>query len=235
MFSVVKIFIAFVFASSVSAQCVITSITASTSLTSGQPFDITWEPDSSPTVNLTLRQGDAADLNTVGTIAVGIDNNGSYTWYPPDTLISSTDYAVEIESDEGSNYSHYFAIDGDGIAESSNTTSTPTDGETTVTPTLSTSLPTEIVSPDDSISNSASTFNNVTTSASSTSSWSSYSISNTTTASNTTTSYSTPPSQTTKTPAATTAGTAGLSTLLDGIGLGKLIVLSVVSMIFYMI
>src|SRR5271170_3177704 len=110
-------FVAFAF-----AENTFTSITGSTNLTPGHPFVITWTTDSSPTVTLTLRQGDPSDLETVGTIAVNVPNTGTYTWYPESTRPTGTDYALEITGSDGNpNYSHYFGI-GSSSAQASSAT-----------------------------------------------------------------------------------------------------------------
>jgi hypothetical protein len=105
------------------AQNVVTSITSSTNLTPGQPFTITWTPDSGSTVTLILRKGDANDLSTVGTIASNIPNTGTYTWYPENTLAGGTDYAIETVGANGNiDYSHFFGIDNGVVASSASST-----------------------------------------------------------------------------------------------------------------
>jgi hypothetical protein len=99
-----------------SATNVITSVSSTTNLTPGQPFTITWTPDSSSTISLILRKGDASNLSTVGAIVNNIPNTGSYTWYPDSALPGGTDYALEILGSDGSpNYSHYFGIVNDSV------------------------------------------------------------------------------------------------------------------------
>ena len=134
MLSLASLFTLFLLATFASAQNVFTDITASTVMVIGQAYTITWTTDSSSTVTLTLRQGDASNLETVGTIAVGIPNTGSYTWYPDTSLPAGTDYALSITGDTSSdvNYSHYFAISGSSassvsgsVSASGSTTSLP--------------------------------------------------------------------------------------------------------------
>jgi hypothetical protein len=116
MFSCVNAAIFFALFAFASATNVITSVTSNTNLTPGQPFTITWTPDSSSSVSLILRKGEASNLNTVGSIANNIPNTGSYTWYPDSALPGGTDYALEIVGSDGSpNYSHYFGINNDSV------------------------------------------------------------------------------------------------------------------------
>ena len=128
----VALFTFFAFASAVN---VITSVTATTDLTPGQPFTITWTPDSSSTISLILRQGDASALGTVGSIVNNIPNTGSYTWYPQNTLPGGTDYAFEIVGSDGtSNYSHFFGINNPSVkAATTATGATGTAGTIPVT------------------------------------------------------------------------------------------------------
>src|SRR5271170_2025513 len=159
-------FVAFAF-----AENTFTSITGSTNLTPGQPFVITWTTDTSPTVTLTLRQGDASDLETVGTIAINIPNTGTYTWYPQGTLPAGSDYALEIAGSEGDpNYSHYFGIGGSSAQSSSATAS----GSTTDSASATSSLPASLVT-DSSISMTSATSGSAVTIVSGNSTYTSFS------------------------------------------------------------
>ena len=230
-------FVAFAFASNT-----FTSITASTNLTPGQPFVITWTTDGSSTVTLTLRQGDSSNLATVGTIAVNIPNTGSYTWYPEDTLPAGSDYALEISGSEGDpNYSHYFGI-GSSSAQSASATAS---GSSTADSSATSSLPVSLVT--DSMismtSASAITFvsgNSTYTSFSSMSSGSSAasaaSASSTSGSSGTITSSGTA-SRTQSAASASSSHSAAtnvISELCGGTGFFTLIALSLSSMMFCM-
>ncbi|BFZ62149.1 hypothetical protein YB2330_003231 [Saitoella coloradoensis] len=85
---------------------------AGSEIAAGQDFLIRWSPTTTGSVTLTLRKGDPNNFDTIGTIASGLNNNGSYTWAVRDTLTPADDYAVQItdDTDESTNYSHLFSI-----------------------------------------------------------------------------------------------------------------------------
>jgi len=224
------------------AENTFTSITASTNLSPGQPFVITWTTDSSPTVTLTLRQGDALDLETVGTIAVNIPNTGTYTWYPDSTPPAGTDYALEITGSDGDpNYSHYFGI-GNSSAQSS---SAAASASTTESASASSSLPASLVT-DSTISmtsaapGSAVTIvsgNSTYTSLSSASSGSSATSGSTTSSSSGTITSSATGSRTQSAASASSSHSVAtnlISELVQGPGVITLIALSLSSMVFCM-
>src|SRR5271170_244540 len=229
-------FVAFAF-----AENTFTSITGSTNLTPGHPFVITWTTDSSPTVTLTLRQGDASDLETVGTIAVNIPNTGSYTWYPENTVTTGNDYALEIAGSEGDpNYSHYFGIGGSNTQSSSGTASGSATDSTSATSSLPASLVTDSISMTPAASGSAVTIvsgNSTFTSFSSASAGSSASSGSTTSGSSGTITSSGSVSRTQSAASASSSHSAAsnlISETFGGTGFMTLIALSLSSMVFWM-
>ena len=139
----------------VGATNVITSIVAGTTMTAGQAFVITWQSDSSSTVTLILRKGEATNLENVGTIAI-VANTGSYTWYPGSDLVSADDYALEILGSDGvQSYSHYFALENSAMPPSSS-------GSTAVSTASVTSRTTTGSTPGLSTTTSASTIKTTT-------------------------------------------------------------------------
>ncbi|PVH84284.1 hypothetical protein DL98DRAFT_512665 [Cadophora sp. DSE1049] len=91
------------------------SFTSLTSITAGEPFNITWAPSTgtTDTVSLVLRQGESTDLDTVETIASNIQNTGSYLWTPSTSIVNGAGYAFQIIDDGNTdivNYSGQFSI-----------------------------------------------------------------------------------------------------------------------------
>ncbi|KAJ9623515.1 hypothetical protein H2203_005777 [Taxawa tesnikishii (nom. ined.)] len=83
-----------------------------------KPLTLNWTPTTSGTITLILRSGASNNLNAGTIIASGIDNSGSYTWTPSDSITRGSDYTVEIVDDSNpsnTNYTPYFVL------ESSNT------------------------------------------------------------------------------------------------------------------
>ncbi|RDW60208.1 hypothetical protein BP5796_11814 [Coleophoma crateriformis] len=131
-------------ASIVAAQNPFT-FTTLTSVTAGQQFNITWAPSTgtTDTVSLVLRQGNSANLDTVETIAAGIQNTGFYLWTPSTTLVNGPDYAFEIVDDGNTaivNYSNQFSISSPNTVTPSTTatsSSASSTGSTVTTTTTS--------------------------------------------------------------------------------------------------
>ncbi|PSK42161.1 hypothetical protein B9Z65_4075 [Elsinoe australis] len=80
----------------------------------GSSVTLNWEPTTSGTVTLLVRQGASSNLNPGTAIASSIPNSGSYTWSVPSDFVRGSDYAVEIVSDTNKdqvNYTPPFVID----------------------------------------------------------------------------------------------------------------------------
>lgn len=230
MLSFIRLAVFTALAAYASATNVITSVTASTNLTPGQPFTITWQTDSSSTVTLILRKGDASNLENIGTIAT-VPNTGSYTWYPDSDLPGGTDYAFEIVGSDGvPNYSHYFGIDNPSVSAASNgATSAATSGGSSSAAVKTTTLPESLVT--DSTIATASGNSNMTSSISAKSSASSRSSAKSgSSASASRTASHSIASATTSSSSATTM----VSDLVGGTGLMTLFALSLASMVFCM-
>ncbi|KAI7189217.1 hypothetical protein D0869_06831 [Hortaea werneckii] len=116
---------------------------AGLSATGGQPVDLQWDPTTDGTVTLVLRSGSSNNLNEGTVIARSIDNDGSYTWTPDNSITRGSDYTVEIVSDDDpsvTNYTPYFVLDTDTTVAKS--TSEVSLGATSAAPDLSTASPT---------------------------------------------------------------------------------------------
>ncbi|KAI7235577.1 hypothetical protein KC330_g4203 [Hortaea werneckii] len=116
---------------------------AGLSATGGQPVDLQWDPTTDGTVTLVLRSGSSNNLNEGTVIASNIDNSGSYTWTPDNSITRGSDYTVEIVSDDDpsvTNYTPYFVLDTDNTVATS--TSEVSLGATSAAPDLSTASPT---------------------------------------------------------------------------------------------
>ncbi|KAF5126823.1 hypothetical protein DV495_003164 [Geotrichum candidum] len=92
----------------------------------GDSITLKWNPTTSGKVNLILRKGGSNDLVTIGPIASGIDNSGTYTWSPESNLKTNTDYSVEIQdasNTDNVNFTPYFTVlaIGEGITSSATT------------------------------------------------------------------------------------------------------------------
>lgn len=90
----------------VSAQAnafTLSATTLDTGFTAGSSVIITWQPTSSGTVTLLLKQGDPSDLSTVATIVSNTPNTGSFAWTPSTSLVQGSDYALEIVDDTNTN------------------------------------------------------------------------------------------------------------------------------------
>lgn len=74
-----------------------------------QDFTITWEPTTEGTVSLVLLKGPAENLIPVYAIAEKIENSGSYTWDPKDTLEPSEGakgYGIQLIDDKTGQYQY---------------------------------------------------------------------------------------------------------------------------------
>jgi len=236
MLSVVRLAVVSAFVSFVAAANVITSVVAGTSLTPGQPFTITWTPDSSSTVTLILRKGQASNLDNIGAIAT-VQNTGSYTWYPDAALPGGSDYALEIVGTDGvPSYSHYFTINDQSVTASSSrlTTSASRSTDSSRSSVKTTTLPESLVT--DSLISSASRNSSVSSSMSSRSSASSASSSSSAKSSGSSASASRSASHSVA--SATTSAssaTALVKGVIEGAGFVPFLLLSLASMVFCMI
>ncbi|TKA60116.1 hypothetical protein B0A49_10843 [Cryomyces minteri] len=82
--------------------------------TAGQPTTLNWQPTTSGTVTLVVRQGASNNLAQGAIIQSSIPNSGSYTWTPPSDIVRGSDYTIEIVDDTNpsrTNYTPYFVID----------------------------------------------------------------------------------------------------------------------------
>ncbi|KAL3417641.1 hypothetical protein PVAG01_10651 [Phlyctema vagabunda] len=156
-------------ASLVAAQNPFTFTTLS-SITAGQPFDITWAPSTGDvqTVTLILRQGDPNNLNTVTTIAAGIENTGSFSWTPPTTLVNGDGYAFEIQNDLNpaiNNYSNQFSISSPNTVTPSSTAAASTSSSAVTSTSVSASTTTGSTTGTSTVSNDSTTSTGTSTGA----------------------------------------------------------------------
>ncbi|KAF3939026.1 hypothetical protein ABW19_dt0206707 [Dactylella cylindrospora] len=79
-------------------------------VTAGQTFQIRWINLDGGIINLVLRRGNPANLQTIGAIATGISNNGVFNWNVPSDLTPGNDYAIEIQFGAARNYTPLFTI-----------------------------------------------------------------------------------------------------------------------------
>lgn len=110
--------------------------------TAGKPLDLSWQPTTSGTVTLVLRNGASNNLNKGVTIASGIANDGSYTWTPAATLPRGSDYSIEIVDDADpteTNYSPYFVLNSSNTVQSTAATSSSSASSTSGTSSASSS------------------------------------------------------------------------------------------------
>ncbi|CDS08560.1 hypothetical protein LRAMOSA09921 [Lichtheimia ramosa] len=116
------------FAAAVSAQGIsVINPTLGAKWPAGSKQTITWNVDGAKTVTgIVLRQGDANNLATLYTISSDqIDaSEGKYEWTIQSDTKPSNDYAVQVTTDQGQQYSPFFEITaGGGDSGSSNSTS----------------------------------------------------------------------------------------------------------------
>ncbi|EFR02152.1 extracellular matrix protein [Nannizzia gypsea CBS 118893] len=94
-------------------------------LTAGQPFTVTWTGGNADLpVTITLRHGPSDDLKDVS-ILTSSATGGSYTFTPSTSLVSGTDYALQISQGSEINYTGLFTITG-GHGTPSSTPATTT-------------------------------------------------------------------------------------------------------------
>ncbi|KAF2147801.1 hypothetical protein K461DRAFT_298416 [Myriangium duriaei CBS 260.36] len=103
--------------------------TAGYNTAAGQTLTLNWTPTTSGTVSLYVREGAASNLNPGTEIATNIQNSGSFAWTVPSNIVRGSDYAIEIRSSTGSNYTPQFVIDSSNTVAST----TATSGSTTAT------------------------------------------------------------------------------------------------------
>ncbi|KZF23791.1 hypothetical protein L228DRAFT_238310 [Xylona heveae TC161] len=92
----------------------------------GSSTEIDWDPTTSGTVTILLREGANSNLSPGTAIAKSIPNNGKFTWAVPADTVRGANYALEIVDDQDSsktNYSPQFVIDSTVIASSSSSSS----------------------------------------------------------------------------------------------------------------
>ncbi|KAI1390281.1 Ser-Thr-rich glycosyl-phosphatidyl-inositol-anchored membrane family-domain-containing protein [Hypoxylon trugodes] len=136
-------------------------------ITAGKPFEITWSDAAGP-VTLTLKDGPAGNLETVGEITSG-QTGESYTWVPSASLPSGTTYALEISDGTDVNYSKQFSVEGGSASSSASSSATKTSTSSAVSSTTASSTTTTSSSAS-STSSSSSESSSATSSGSSTSS-----------------------------------------------------------------
>lgn len=113
------------------------------SAAAGTPLKLQWKPTTDGTVTLVLRSGSSNDLNEGTVIASSIDNSGSYSWTPSNSITRGSDYTIEIVDDSdptNTNYTPYFVLDT--TTTTSMTMSVVSLGRPSTTPDLSTASPT---------------------------------------------------------------------------------------------
>ncbi|KAI6093263.1 Ser-Thr-rich glycosyl-phosphatidyl-inositol-anchored membrane family-domain-containing protein [Hypoxylon rubiginosum] len=130
----------------------------------GKAFEVTWSDATGP-VTLTLKDGPAENLNTVGEITSG-ETGESYTWIPDSSLPSGT-YAIEISDGTDVNYSKQFDIAGGSASSSSAISTTSATSTSTVVSSTTASSTTSSASSTSSSASSSTSSGSITSSASS--------------------------------------------------------------------
>ncbi|KAI7876986.1 hypothetical protein K492DRAFT_172073 [Lichtheimia hyalospora FSU 10163] len=119
------------FVAAVSAQGIsVINPTLGAKWPAGSKQTITWNVDGAKTVTgIVLRQGDANNLNTLYTISTDqIDaSEGKYEWTIEADTKPSNDYAVQVTTDQGQQYSPFFEITAGGDSGSGSSNSTSSD------------------------------------------------------------------------------------------------------------
>ncbi|KAF2225444.1 hypothetical protein BDZ85DRAFT_66640 [Elsinoe ampelina] len=83
-----------------------------TSVRAGQPATIRYTAeDLSEPVTITLRKGDANDLETIQTLTSDA-TGGNYTWIPANSFENADDYALQIQQGREINYSGAIRLSG---------------------------------------------------------------------------------------------------------------------------
>ncbi|RAL07432.1 GPI anchored serine-threonine rich family protein [Aspergillus homomorphus CBS 101889] len=103
--------------------------------TAGSPTTLTWDANSNGTVSLRLQWGAVFTTSSGDSLAAGVANSGSFTWTPSASLVSRSDYAIEIINDQDTddiNYTPRFSIAGvTGTASTSTVKSTTSSSSST--------------------------------------------------------------------------------------------------------
>ncbi|KAI9857320.1 MAG: hypothetical protein M1824_004870 [Vezdaea acicularis] len=120
-----------------------------TSVTVGQSANITFSGASGP-ATIILRKGNPQNLATISTLTTSA-TGGSFLWTPDSSLVSGTDYALEIDANGLVNFSGQFAIVGGQPQAStvssglnSTITAAPTSKNATIASTVSASSVTNL-------------------------------------------------------------------------------------------
>lgn len=103
-----------------------------TSVTAGQPTNVSYSGDGGAPVTITLREGNPSALSTVGVLTTSA-TGGSYIWTPDTSLPSASDYALEISQGSTINYSGLITLVGGSAASASGSSATVTAANSTVT------------------------------------------------------------------------------------------------------
>jgi len=108
-----------------SAFAALTFTSAPSTVAAGQTVTIGYSTDDATTpVQIVLRKGNPADLQTIGTLTAAA-SGGSYSWTVPADTPSGTDYALEIIQGTNTNYFGPFSVTG-GTAPTSSAGSSST-------------------------------------------------------------------------------------------------------------
>ncbi|KAK2875963.1 hypothetical protein FQN49_001484 [Arthroderma sp. PD_2] len=96
----------------------------------GKPFSITWKPTTHGKVSILLLRGPSTNVKPIATIADSIENTGSFTWTPSNTLENDvTHYGIQIivEGTGQYQYSTQFGVKNDApIVPKPSAPATPT-------------------------------------------------------------------------------------------------------------
>lgn len=92
-------------------------------ITAGQPEAIEYKAaDLNSPVTIVLRKGASTDLKTISTLTSSA-TGGKYTWTPSTSLVSGSDYALQITQGSETNYYGPFALAGGAASGSSSSAS----------------------------------------------------------------------------------------------------------------
>ncbi|KAK4507920.1 hypothetical protein PRZ48_001655 [Zasmidium cellare] len=92
-------------------------------ITAGQPEAIEYKAaDLNSPVTIILRKGASTDLKTISTLTSSA-TGGKYTWTPSTSLVSGSDYALQITQGSETNYYGPFALAGGAASGSSSSAS----------------------------------------------------------------------------------------------------------------
>jgi hypothetical protein len=106
-----------------------------TGVTAGKATTLKWQDASTGDCTLILRKGASSNLDTMDTIGTTPCSSGSFVFTPKSSLTDGSDYAIEIKSSEGSNFSPQFPITGGSGtgAETTSSADTSSDNSTATT------------------------------------------------------------------------------------------------------